>query len=180
MHKVRVHALAFSPDNKYLVSLGGVDDNGLILWDVENGKAISGAVASKDTSGATQCLTFCRKNALRFATGGEKVLRIWDINPDTLKMLPTDCQLGNMKRNFLCLSCDFKDEMLYCGTTTGDVLQINLNTSLLVKSGPVKVKDYLGGGVTSVRPFAAKHLVFAGSGSGAVANLDINTMAIKQ
>jgi len=34
MHKVLVQSLSFSKDEKYLSSLGGQDDNSLVIWDV--------------------------------------------------------------------------------------------------------------------------------------------------
>ena len=36
LHKVKVQALAFSPDEKYLASLGGQDDNQLVVWEVSS------------------------------------------------------------------------------------------------------------------------------------------------
>lgn len=37
LQKVKINALAFSPDESRLASLGGHDDNSLVLWDVETG-----------------------------------------------------------------------------------------------------------------------------------------------
>ena len=34
LHKVKVQDLAFSPCGTYLASLGGQDDNSLVIWDV--------------------------------------------------------------------------------------------------------------------------------------------------
>lgn len=36
LHKAKVQSLAFSPNGAYLASLGGEDDNKLILWDLVN------------------------------------------------------------------------------------------------------------------------------------------------
>ncbi len=34
LHKVLIQSLSFSPNEKYLASLGGQDDNTLVIWDV--------------------------------------------------------------------------------------------------------------------------------------------------
>ena len=34
LHKVLIQSLSFSYDEKYLASLGGQDDNTLVIWDV--------------------------------------------------------------------------------------------------------------------------------------------------
>lgn len=42
LHKVLVQSLSFSFDEQYLASLGGQDDNTLVIWDIESGKALIG------------------------------------------------------------------------------------------------------------------------------------------
>ena len=32
LHKAAVHAVAFSPNDKYIASLGGVDDGTMCIW----------------------------------------------------------------------------------------------------------------------------------------------------
>ena len=44
LHKGKVQALEFSPDENFLLSLGGSDDNQIVVWDVETGAAICGAM----------------------------------------------------------------------------------------------------------------------------------------
>jgi len=34
LHKVLIQSLSFSHDEKFLASLGGQDDNSLVIWDV--------------------------------------------------------------------------------------------------------------------------------------------------
>ena len=50
LHKVMVQALDFSYNGKYLASVGGSDDNNLVIWNVANGKAICGSPAAHDTA----------------------------------------------------------------------------------------------------------------------------------
>ena len=41
LHKVKVEAVAFSPNELYLVSLGGQDDGSVVVWDIKSGDAVS-------------------------------------------------------------------------------------------------------------------------------------------
>lgn len=41
LHKVKVQALAFSPNDKYLVTLGGLDDGSVVVWDLKSKEAVS-------------------------------------------------------------------------------------------------------------------------------------------
>ena len=42
--------LAFSANSKFLATLGGQDDNALIIWDAQSGEAICGSPAAPDSS----------------------------------------------------------------------------------------------------------------------------------
>lgn len=42
LHKVLIQSLSFSHDENYLASLGGQDDNTLVVWDIQTGKALCG------------------------------------------------------------------------------------------------------------------------------------------
>lgn len=48
IHKVCIQSLSFSYNDKFLASLGGLEDNYLIVWDVNTGKALSGNTAGSD------------------------------------------------------------------------------------------------------------------------------------
>jgi WD40 repeat protein len=44
LHKVLIQSLSFSNDEKFLASLGGQDDNTLVIWDVSGyNLTVSGA-----------------------------------------------------------------------------------------------------------------------------------------
>ena len=48
IHRLSIQSLCFSFNDKYLTSLGGLEDNYLIVWDVQTGKAVCGQTAGKD------------------------------------------------------------------------------------------------------------------------------------
>jgi WD40 repeat protein len=136
LHKVKVQALAFSPNTKFLVSLGGQDDNSVIVWNIKDFSAICGSPASSDSHGETLSLAYLNQNDLQFVTGGFGTLRVWELNLAQRKVRPTDVQTGQVKRVVKCITVDAHDEFMYCGTTTGDLMQISLKNKLFKQSGP--------------------------------------------
>ena len=48
IHKFLIQSLCFSFNDKYLASVGGSEDNYLIVWDVLTGKALVGGTAGTD------------------------------------------------------------------------------------------------------------------------------------
>lgn len=43
---------------------------------------------------------------------------------------------GNIKRSFTCAIIDQNDEFAYCGTSTGDVLEVSIDRALFKRLGP--------------------------------------------
>jgi cilia- and flagella-associated protein 52 len=140
---VKVQALAFSPSSKYLASLGGQDDNSVIVWDLEKFAAICGSPASSDSSGETLSLAYLNKNDNQFVTGGVGTLRVWELNLLQRKIRATDVQTGQIKRIVKCIAVDQDDECMYCGTTTGDLLQVNIKTKLFKHAGPKEKVNFI-------------------------------------
>ncbi|KXS13951.1 WD40 repeat-like protein [Gonapodya prolifera JEL478] len=178
LHKVKVQKIAFSPHEKYLVSLGGEDDNTLIAWDVERGAAVCGAVASKETSGVTTALAYLNNSDTTFVSGGHGTLRVWELDTQKRKMHPTDCQLGQLKRIVKSITIDSSDESMYCGTTTGDLLQLSLKTKLFKQSGPPKEKDLFSLGITSIALRPSGETILVGCGDGTIAALRLGKFNI--
>ena len=51
-------------------------------------------------------------------------LRVWELKPQSRQVTPTDCNLGQLKRIVKCIHVSEDDQYMYCGTTSGDVLQV--------------------------------------------------------
>eukprot|EP00210_Caulerpa_lentillifera_P006381 g6095.t1 len=168
LHKGKVQSLDFSHDEKYLISLGGQDDNAIVLWEVETG----GAICGSPTDGShTYCIKFLRNCNSTIVTGGAQCgVRFWDYDKPNNKLRRTDVNLGQLRRIVNCIFIDHDDEYLYCGTTTGDLLQVSIRTRLLRRSGPSKT--LISGGITSIVAFDDRR-VLAGSGDGNVRLLTI-------
>eukprot|EP01062_Namystynia_karyoxenos_P031382 TRINITY_DN2327_c0_g1_i1.p1 TRINITY_DN2327_c0_g1~~TRINITY_DN2327_c0_g1_i1.p1 ORF type:complete len:681 (+),score=209.75 TRINITY_DN2327_c0_g1_i1:127-2043(+) len=136
LHKVKVQAVAFSADESYLASLGGQDDNTLVVWDLSTGRPLCGGPASSDLS---MCISFFNNSNEKLVTGGQGILRMWDVDTVNRKINPTDVNLGNLKRTVRNVVIEPSDRFAYCGTTTGDLLCVQLVQPCTFKfAGPTK------------------------------------------
>lgn len=169
LHKVRVMALAFSSDEKYLASVGGQDDGNITIWDVQTGKAIAGNTCQS----LGQCCTFFGNDNTKLLVGGKYLLRVWDIDYDNRKLSAIDCALGQMKRIINCLVIDEKDEFAYAGTTTGDLLCVQMQGPKNFKfAGP---KNKISQGIVSLCIAQDGNLV-VGGGDGSISILNRDSL----
>lgn len=72
--QVKIQALSFSPDEATLASLGGADDNSLVLWDVAGGTPICGAPVNSDF---VLRMAFLNHDSSRIVTAGNYNFRLW-------------------------------------------------------------------------------------------------------
>uniref|UniRef100_UPI0037E89E24 cilia- and flagella-associated protein 52 n=1 Tax=Semicossyphus pulcher TaxID=241346 RepID=UPI0037E89E24 len=163
LHKAKVEALAFSPNDKYLVSLGGQDDGSIVVWNIETKQAICGSPASAASAGHCLALQYSNTNNNVFVLAGSGTLRVWELDLRNRKIRPTECRTGKMKRIVKCVEISEDDQYIFCGTTSGDIMKINLKTGLLIDCGPEKTKYSLG--VNVIRTLKSGDLL-VGSGSG--------------
>ncbi|XP_076027281.1 cilia- and flagella-associated protein 52-like [Genypterus blacodes] len=144
LHKAKVEALSFSPNDTYLVSLGGQDDGSIVVWDVETKQAICGSPASAQSSGLCFTVQYSNTNDNVFVSAGSGTLRVWELDLVNRKIRPTECQTGKLKRTVKCVEISHDDEFIFCGTLTGDIMKVNMKKGLLNACGPVKKKYRLG------------------------------------
>ena len=97
LHKVQVTDLSFSATEKFLISLGGEDDGTLALWDVETGQALAGAPTADTSGGHATTLCFTNRDDFTFVSGGKYTIRVWNINPRTHALTPTNCALRSLR-----------------------------------------------------------------------------------
>ncbi|XP_062387120.1 cilia- and flagella-associated protein 52-like [Sardina pilchardus] len=163
LHKAKVEALDFSPRDKYLVTLGGQDDNSVVVWNVETKEAICGSPASAHSAGHCLTVQFCNNTDDVFVSAGCGTIRVWELDLANRKIRATDCQTGQLKRIVKCIEIKHDDAHFYCGTTSGDILKVNMKTRLLNSFGPVKQKFIKG--VIVVKALKTGDLL-VGSGDG--------------
>jgi len=175
LHKVQIQALAFSCAGTYLATIGGPDDNNLVVWRCEDGMAICGSPAAHDS-----CLTVAWFNSSEehLATGGlgglgGGSLRVWDFDAVNRKVRPTNVALGQNKRSFNCVAIADDDSTMYCGSTSGDVFKIDLASKNFLQLGPRKK---LQQGVTSICINPKTGEVLVGSGGEEIAVLQTDNL----
>jgi hypothetical protein len=92
-----------------------------VLWDVEAGSAICGSPVS---SNFALTVKFFNNRNDALITGGNYNLIVWKYDKPNNKLRPNDVQLGQLQRIFKSLTVDCEDKFVYCGTSTGDILQV--------------------------------------------------------
>lgn len=97
IHKYLIQSLCFSDNEKYLVSLGGAEDNYLIVWDVQTGKAICGNAAGTDY---VHQVKFFNKTDEKMISVQNYGIRIWKIDYKNKKLTYIDVNFGNLKDKF--------------------------------------------------------------------------------
>lgn len=177
-HKERVQGLSFSANEGYLVSLGGkVDGNLVIVWNMSEGKSECLQVASNQSDQSCQDICYFNNNSNRFITVHNNAIRIWSFDPNKRKFNVIDCQLGHIKRLITCIKIDPSDTFAYCGTRTGDILEIFIEKANFRRVGPVN--RIFTGGVTSILVTSSTDLIL-GAGDGSIAKVNRKTMKIEE
>ncbi|XP_056136511.1 cilia- and flagella-associated protein 52 [Lampris incognitus] len=163
LHKAKVEALSFSPNEKYLVSLGGQDDGSIVVWNTETKQAICGSPASPHAAGHCLTIQYANTNDNMFISAGSCTLRVWELDVPNRKIRPTECRTGYLKRVVKCIEITEDDKFFFCGTTSGDIMKVFMKTGLLNGCGPVK-KKYIQG-VNTIKVLKSGDIL-VGSGDG--------------
>lgn len=128
-HKVRVESVAFSCCENFLISLGGIDDGSVIVYDIGKREVLCGSSSVKSTAGSATVLRPVHMRGECFIVAGDNILRLWTLNREQRNIQGLDGSFAKIKRKILCTVVDRLDEYAYCGTSTGDVMKIKLNFS---------------------------------------------------
>jgi WD40 repeat protein len=171
LHKVRVEGVAFSCNDKWLATIGGEDDNSLVVWNLETGKAVCGSPAAND---AVHAVRFARNDEFTIITAGKENFRVWQFDLANHKVRPTDCNLGKLQRTVKTLWVDEMDEFCYAGTASGDILKVSMRTKLFKHIGP---RTRMPQGVVAINATPDGELLLGG-GDGTIAVMDRESLKI--
>jgi WD40 repeat protein len=188
-HVGKVQSVDFSYDGIYLSTLGGQDDNDIVVWNVGTGTPICGFPAGLDSG--LVCKWLHNRND-RFVTVGYYHVRVWQVDFRTPKLNPVDVKIGALRRIFSCVDITLDDQFAFCGTTTGDIVKIKLerddirsfNDSDAVVPNLLGItKDRISLGVHSVRcvinPATGNYNVVVGGGDGTLTYVNPNLGVVK-
>jgi len=173
LHKVAVASLSFSFNETYLATLGGQDDNSLVIWDVESGNPICGTPAATDTA---HVVKFFNTSDMHLITAGNYHIRVWQFDLPNKKLRPTQVHVGQLKRVTTNVLLDPQDDTAYCGTQSGDMLEVSLDRALFKRVVPPHKAFALGITISKMMPNGD---ILAGTGDGILARLTAGTMRVK-
>ncbi|CRH01605.1 conserved Plasmodium protein, unknown function [Plasmodium relictum] len=170
LHKFRTIDISISRDGKYLLSSGGDDDKYLILTEIENQKFIYKSLSEYPY---TNISFFHKSNNFIIA----KLNSIKICHYDFSKKLMSEEEVNTSiyKRQFICLELKENDEYAYLGTTTGDVLIVNIKSKVLEKIIP---ENYLFSNGINVIKILDDKTILTGSGDGHISLIDIEEKKI--
>lgn len=199
LHKVRVEAVSFSLEDRYLISLGGRDCGSVVVWDVDARQPLCGAQVCSGVQGEATTVYPMNRRMECFLTAGDQNLRVWKIDKNARNVKGIDVKMSKLKRIILCMDVDDRDELCYCGTSTGDVMKIRLNfhhdaevlepvkPPLLVaclskisqKKLPMGMVDLYKDGVKSIK-ILVKGTMLIGAGDGTVELVEERKVHVKE
>jgi len=192
-HKSSVRAVAINCTDELLATVGGRDDNALVIWDLNSGTAICGKPAHSGESALA--MAWQHHNANRLITCGSRHVRVWHVDISQPKLHPMDASLGNLKRVMRCLDIGTNDDFAYIGTTTGEVLKFSIARDGIHKpNDPDRIrpmlkkvsKNRVGSGVTSIAVWTNKIsgndniIIGAGDGMIILYNSELNQVHAKK
>jgi len=122
-HLGRVQSVAFSARSTYLSTLGGQDDNALVVWNADTGEAICGSPAAPESGLVCQ---WVNGRDDRLVTAGYYHVRVWQIDFRHPKLYFMDAKLGSLRRVFISADISNDDEFGYFGTSTGDLVKVKI------------------------------------------------------
>eukprot|EP01018_Ginkgo_biloba_P019201 Gb_06628 [translate_table: standard] len=106
---VKVQALSFSADGKYLASVGGQDDAKIVIWNVETGQAVCGSPMPVEHAEAVK---FFNTRQDKLVTAGGYKLLVWDFDALNHQLRPEECLFGKLRRVMQTLVRDFYFHLL--------------------------------------------------------------------
>ncbi|OMJ87253.1 hypothetical protein SteCoe_11102 [Stentor coeruleus] len=173
LHKVMIQSLSFSCDESYLASLGGQDDNMLIILEVSTGKGFCSTNIGNEPG---YDVRFLNNSNNKLVTVQNLIVKIWEADYVAKKVNFTLVNLGNLKRQILNVMVDPTDTFAYVGTRTGDILEINLERASYKRCGPVRKLFSQG-----VQCLALMNNgdILVGAGDGTIAKLAGQTLQVK-
>lgn len=110
-------------------------------------------------------------------TGHNNAIKFWRLDPNTNKLTVTDCQLAHNKRFINCVTIAPEDTFVYCGTRTGDILEIYIDTASYKRTGPVH--KIFRGGIHQINAVFGNSLIVS-TAEGVLGRINKKTMVFEE
>lgn len=153
IHRKEIVDLAFSPDSKYLASIGGDSLKELIVWDVQDGQAACGTPLETDdkakvvqwynnqvnkrSSDGEEFPNHDPENEgiYRLITAGREV-NVWGFSQKNKKLYTNIKARNTAERQFCSIAITPNDAQMYLGTRSGEIFNFALGEGF-AKDGSV-------------------------------------------
>mmetsp|Transcript_22863 Transcript_22863/g.53352 ORF Transcript_22863/g.53352 Transcript_22863/m.53352 type:complete len:637 (-) Transcript_22863:100-2010(-) len=170
-HDHGIATVAFSHDERLLLTVGDNTDKRLMVWDMASGLLNAQGTAMPS---ATTCSAWggFEKDVKRrptsnymFVTAGSRAAVMWSLDPVTGTLNPTKFNLGPHQREFTCVAISSDGEWVYIGSSTGDVSCLQVKNKVMSK-----VYNVAQGGVHAIACVrqGPSDAIICGGGDGGV------------
>ena len=161
--------MSFNCDGTHLVSVGGPKDGCmLVVWSMNEGKSECFQPASDELDQDCTDVAYFNNTHNKFITVHQNAVKIWTYDAAKKKVTFINCAMGKIKRYITCVSIDPIDEYAYCGTRSGDIMEVSLSKGIYSRSGPIDKK--LPGTVNQV--ISKFKVLYVGTSEGSYASVD--------
>ncbi|GLC48645.1 hypothetical protein PLESTB_000121000 [Pleodorina starrii] len=138
-HDVEVASLAFSLDDRLLMSASCNKDAKLVVLDTATGKIVSRhpLEIGKRVTAAAWAPSPPGGRTYSFATAAGEDITLWSMDPYSGQLSGQKVTLGSVRREYTCLLFSADGAWLYCGTTSSDVVTVNVQRRAVQMAHPV-------------------------------------------
>jgi WD40 repeat protein len=135
-HDHGVLHVSITDDERFLLTVGVTGDDKMVVWDLTTGCI----VANKPNMEVTTCACWGgRKKNIKgrdtteflIATGGQRSLKIWTLDPATGGLSDERVNLGNQVRNFTRLAFAPSRDYLYAASSSGDFSAVHVRNLMM-------------------------------------------------
>ena len=165
-HDHGVMHVSITEDERFMLTVGVTGDNKMVVWDLTTGCIVS----NRPNMEKTTCACWGgRKKSIKgrdtteflIATGGERSLKIWTLDPASGGVTDERVNLGNQVRSFTRLAFSESREYLFAASSSGDFSAVHVRSltlhsvtqacsngvlSLLVQTSPAGEDQLIVGG----------------------------------
>jgi len=120
-HLSSIESVDISMDLKYLASLGGPDDENMVISNLVTRKLVSKAVAQQTRAGKAKLIAFLPADSSIIVTAGNQTLRFSKITPNNSHVSYEDAKCSSLKKSISAIQFSSDGKILYCGTDSGEI-----------------------------------------------------------